>query len=665
MQPDADSPATTDWSSPSERPSNDTTDGPVIAQRYELQSVIGRGVSAVVYSAWDRKVRRRVAIKHLNPHLATDPIGLERFRREIQIARHVGHPGIVGTYDLLVSGGDMYLVLELIEGETLKQILYSRTRLPVAEAMQIVRGILEVLAACHRKNVIHRDLKPQNVMVARESGAIRVLDFGVSRMTSLADLTQSGTTLGSPQYMAPELFAGNTYDPRTDLYALGVMVYELLTGSLPFRSDFVAGLCQKHVSECVPDLRDRVPDAPEWVAAFAQRLMQKHPFARYQCAEEAIADLLSERVLLRQVPSLAKRTCPECGSDTPEESPICLTCGYNTYRTVAAGSRDIWLADLSHSGAARNLLTETLRLDIQPRTSSNGLLLTGATRHLADMLQREGMRRGIALEARRGWGLWRLRRAMALSGTAFIFTWGVVMSLGMVAIMGRGNQQPLHLYAAAVYLVAALGAYRLFLRQPDGPWFDLRIHEVCPGLDYSWLRRIIPYRPASQRANTHRFLAHMVEKYLLLSRGGNHLEADVDEAFLGVLDAIAANTELLADLELRLLGPERARDAEAFIRAERVRLDDDWLDGGTEPGADIEALRRRLGNYDRLDEFACSLTNRLIRLNYTFNSLIGRALVLRDPLINEDADDMKRAADDLSREADAARRAWAELGAWS
>ena len=223
----------------------------LVGDRYEILEPIGRGVSAVVYEAIDHESDRRVALKLLSPHLRTDEISIERFRREVQITRHLDHPQIVSIYDFGQDeshGEQIWLAMERLEGSDLKDYITLERPLAVEQALSILRQLLGVLAACHAKNVIHRDLKPQNIFID-ESSRIKLLDFGISRMTTLRDLTQTGTSLGSPEYMAPELFATSVYDPRTDLYAAGVIAFELLAGHLPYQGDSLPVLYQAHLEQ--------------------------------------------------------------------------------------------------------------------------------------------------------------------------------------------------------------------------------------------------------------------------------------------------------------------------------------------------------------------------------------------------------------------------------
>ena len=207
--------------------------------QYQILGVVGEGVSATVYKALDTASQSLVALKVLSPHLQTDAITLERFKREIQITRLLNHPQIVSIYDLIRDGNETCLVMEYLEGQNLKDYIAAHQPLPVETIVSILRQALDVLSVCHAKNVIHRDLKPQNIIVG-DGAAIRLVDFGIAKMTTASDLTQTGTSIGSPEYMAPELFAANTFDPRTDIYALGIIAFEMLAGTPPFRGDSLA-----------------------------------------------------------------------------------------------------------------------------------------------------------------------------------------------------------------------------------------------------------------------------------------------------------------------------------------------------------------------------------------------------------------------------------------
>ncbi|MGI9590554.1 MAG: serine/threonine-protein kinase, partial [Myxococcota bacterium] len=330
--------------------------------RYEIQSFIGQGVSARVYRALDRQTGSPVAIKVLNPHLRTDAVSLERFRREIQVTRHLGHPQIVAIYDLVTEGDCTFLVMEYLEGRTLEEHVALEHPVDVEQAVSILEQILDVLSLCHAQDVIHRDLKPQNVMIDAKA-RVKLLDFGIARMTALRDLTQTGTSLGSPEYMAPELFATSSYDPRSDLYALGVMAFELVAGRLPFQGDSLATLYQQHLEAEVPDLAALRGDAPTWLCELIAKLLAKRTHERYQSADEALLDLRQRRVLARSWPELPRLFCLHCGERTPQEIPLCTHCGQEQCPSLEAGQGDLYCQESEDTEKLRSFFSEYLNLE--------------------------------------------------------------------------------------------------------------------------------------------------------------------------------------------------------------------------------------------------------------------------------------------------------------
>lgn len=300
--------------------------GDRIADRYAVRGFLGEGASAQVYEAKDEKLGIDVAIKHLNPYLETDPVSIERFRRELLATRQVQHPQVVTVYDLLIIEEGIFLVMELIRGIDLKQRLRRDGPFPIEQGIDIIRQLAQVLHACHQHGLIHRDLKPQNLILGPD-GLLRLLDFGIARLTSLSDLTRTGTTLGSPEYMAPELFVTPSYDLRTDLYALGVIAYELITGVLPFTEDSIAALAHRHRTGKVLPPRELRPDTPLWLSTFILRCLEKEPIRRYQGCREILFDLSRGMIASEQLPTPADGICLACGTDRLVGLPFCPRCG--------------------------------------------------------------------------------------------------------------------------------------------------------------------------------------------------------------------------------------------------------------------------------------------------------------------------------------------------
>jgi len=261
------------------------TVGHVIAGRYEILEELGRGGMGRVYRARDREILEDVALKILNPEIADDETAMERFRNELKTARRISHRNVCRVYDLTRAGGTYFLTMEYLPGEDLKRLIKDKGRLPVTAAANIGGQVADGLAEAHRAGIVHRDLKPQNIMIDRE-GRATILDFGIARLAQATGLTHSGTLVGTPHYMSPEQADGLHTDFRTDIYALGVILFEMLAGRLPFDADTAAAVLRKHRMEPAPDPRDVDPQIPDALSRTVLRCLQKVPADRFQSAEE-------------------------------------------------------------------------------------------------------------------------------------------------------------------------------------------------------------------------------------------------------------------------------------------------------------------------------------------------------------------------------------------
>jgi serine/threonine-protein kinase len=265
----------------------------LIAERYELQSPLGRGGMAEVWRAWDSRLGRPVAVKILDQPGMADPSSIERFRREAQAVARIAHPNIVAAYDYGTHDGRPYLVMELVAGETLDALL-ARGPLPVPEVVRILAQACAALDAAHRAGVVHRDIKPANLIITPD-GTAKVLDFGIARLqdsATQAALTRPATVIGTSHYMAPEQAAGTTADPRTDLYAIGCVLYAALTGGPPFPGENPMGVLYQHLNTPPPPLRERRPDVPPVLEQLVMQLLAKNPADRPADAAEVRARLL-------------------------------------------------------------------------------------------------------------------------------------------------------------------------------------------------------------------------------------------------------------------------------------------------------------------------------------------------------------------------------------
>jgi len=268
----------------------------LLGGRYELDGVVGRGGMAEVYRARDIRLDRIVAVKTLREDLARDQTFQARFRREAQSAASLNNPSIVAVYDTGedTTGGSHipYIVMEYVDGRTLRDLLRDDRRLLPERALEITDGVLRALEYSHRSGIVHRDIKPGNVMLTR-SGQVKVMDFGIARAVSdaQATMTQTAQVIGTAQYLSPEQARGERVDARSDLYSTGCLLYELLTGRPPFLGDSPVAIAYQHVREN-PIPPSRVdPEVPQWADAIVLRAMAKDPRDRYQSAAEMRADI--------------------------------------------------------------------------------------------------------------------------------------------------------------------------------------------------------------------------------------------------------------------------------------------------------------------------------------------------------------------------------------
>jgi serine/threonine-protein kinase len=260
--------------------------------RYRIQRKLGAGGMADVYLAEDQELGRRVAIKILNGRHANDDQFIERFRREAKNAAALNHPNIVSIYDRGEAEDTYYIAMEFLDGRTLKELIVSRGAAPINVAIEYARQILSALRFAHRHGIVHRDIKPHNVLVDAE-GRVKVTDFGIAR-AGTSQMTETGSIVGTAQYLSPEQARGGEVDPRSDLYSLGVVLYELLTGKTPFDGDTPVEIAMKHLSNAPKPPSSLRPEIPAELDKVVLRALSKNPDERYQSADEMEADL--ERV---------------------------------------------------------------------------------------------------------------------------------------------------------------------------------------------------------------------------------------------------------------------------------------------------------------------------------------------------------------------------------
>lgn len=264
--------------------------GQKINDRYEIIKTIGEGGMANVYLANDTILDRKVAIKVLRGDLSNDEKFIRRFQREALSVSNLSHPNIVEVYDVGEEDGQYYIVMEYIEGKTLKQLLKKRETLTLTEVIDIMLQLTDGLAHAHESYIIHRDIKPQNIMIL-DNGLVKITDFGIATALNATQLTQTNSVMGSVHYLPPEQANGKSATVKSDIYSLGILMYELITGSVPFKGDNAVEIALKHMKEKIPSIRKQNPTIPQTVENIVIKATAKNPRNRYDSVKEMHEDL--------------------------------------------------------------------------------------------------------------------------------------------------------------------------------------------------------------------------------------------------------------------------------------------------------------------------------------------------------------------------------------
>jgi len=272
--------------------------GDLFASRYELLSTLGKGGMGVVYLARDQQLDEEVALKVLRPDvLKDDPTILDRFKKETKLARRITHRNVLRTHDFGETGGTAYISMEYLEGVTLKDLISSKGALPIGVGLRIAKQMCQGLEAAHAQGVVHRDIKPQNMLILPETGDLKIMDFGIASVSDMkagagaSGLTTAGTVMGTPDYIPPEQAQGSPADYRSDIYSLSVVLFEVFTGRLPFTADTIMKVVLAHIRNPPPPPRTINDHIPAALEAVILRGLQKEPSARYQSVEELARDL--------------------------------------------------------------------------------------------------------------------------------------------------------------------------------------------------------------------------------------------------------------------------------------------------------------------------------------------------------------------------------------
>lgn len=305
--------------------------GTVLSDRYRLEAKLGSGGMSTVYLARDTTLDRPVAVKVMHREMSEQADQLERFRQEARAVAKLSHPNVVAVIDAGEDGGHPYIVFEYVEGETLKQRINRIGALDPQEALAYAIEIARGLGVAHARSMVHRDIKPQNVLIDAE-GRAKLTDFGISRQLEEDGMTATGRVLGTTDYVAPEQAMGHPVDQRSDIYSLGVVLYEMLIGQVPFHADSQVGVAMKHVNEEMPDVQTRRPEVSAAAALVVERATAKDPRERYQDTAELIDDL-----------STALEVEAARAGTTSSEATSVLEAVPPAQRKLSRGSRLSWL----------------------------------------------------------------------------------------------------------------------------------------------------------------------------------------------------------------------------------------------------------------------------------------------------------------------------------
>ena len=266
--------------------------GQKISDRYQIIKAIGEGGMANVYLAYDTILDRDVAVKVLRGDLANDEKFVRRFQREALSASSLTHPNIVEVYDVGEDHGMYYIVMEYVEGRHLKDLIKKRGKLTTSEVIDIMLQITDGMSVAHDSYIIHRDIKPQNIMIL-ENGLVKIMDFGIAMALNSTQLTQTNSVMGSVHYLPPEQASGKGATLQSDIYSMGIVMYELLTGKLPYKGDNAVEIALKQLKEPLPDIREELPNIPQSIENIIIKATAKNPKNRYADAREMHEDLLT------------------------------------------------------------------------------------------------------------------------------------------------------------------------------------------------------------------------------------------------------------------------------------------------------------------------------------------------------------------------------------
>ncbi len=368
------------------RPNSPFAVGGILDERYQMIEELGRGGMGRVYKALDLEIDEKVALKVLNPEISSDQKTIERFRNELKLARKIRHKNVCQMFDLDTAENTYFITMEYVSGEDLKSTVNRLGRLSEGKILLIAKQICKGLAEAHRVDVIHRDLKPQNIMIDR-AGDVRIMDFGIARTLQPTGLTETGMMIGTPDYMAPEQAVGEPIDNRTDIYSLGVILFELATGRVPFKGDTAVSVALKHKTEAPPRPKNINPNISDRFNDLILKCLEKEKKDRYQSVDEILADIVAAEkghpVADKVIPDrpasvqIPRKRLPIAAVLGPLALIILVVVGYLLIKPKGGGAADVFSLSLDSDPKAvlvyldnRELGTTPIKEDIAPGSYS-------------------------------------------------------------------------------------------------------------------------------------------------------------------------------------------------------------------------------------------------------------------------------------------------------
>ncbi|MBI9075061.1 MAG: serine/threonine protein kinase [Desulfatibacillum sp.] len=539
---------------------NNLIKGNVLKNRYRIETVLGSGHSSVVYKALDSRSDTHVALKIMDPLFNLDSSTLERFLREVRILQPINHPNIVTAYDVFETKGFHCIAMELVRGLDGKAYLKKNGPMPFPRFLKVTEQLLEALASCHDKGIVHRDIKPQNLVIDDEEN-MKLLDFGIAKMNTMSDLTKTGTSLGTPEYMAPEIFQkGASFDPRVDIYATGLVLHEFLTGKSLFQAQTLSALFQLHRTgdrEPVTSLRS---DLPDWIDSVIAKCLEPDPANRYQSVYELQSDLKKNKMAAAHLQKDTEPAlCNNCRARLVAHVPFCCQCGAFAEAGINPGEYSLIVQECGEQDRLAEFLAKTYKkvsakevkrkLGKPPVLVASGLSKDTAHRMAAD----------LSLFPCKYLITTRLSQSFRLPD--FYAALGLILPL--VLMLFSGLKTGALLLAGLALLLVEVAAYSLF-RLKTRPLINIRRQgEKRPPPP-----RALVFAKSMQKISTPRFknsLAHVLSKYFRIlekasemTNGEHEMEAldqiveiafksiETAQEYLGALDSTS-----LAELKER------------------------------------------------------------------------------------------------------------------